>query len=154
MARYTPADDPPTVRVDDHRQVQEALPGWQVGDVGDPKCIRLLRFELALHKVVADLGWLIAARCAYPSPTTNTSELGDAHQPSHTLATTADTVFIRQLSVDPGRAVGTPATGVDVVNDLGDSGVSNSAVGQRSVFPRVVAGFRHAQWPTHERDRE
>jgi hypothetical protein len=91
------------------------MPRLRVRDVGNPKGIWLRCVELALHQVVTDLGLLIALRRSYPSPTTNTAELSDAHQPSNTLATTAAAVLIGYFSMNPGRTVGAAATGVDLV---------------------------------------
>lgn len=48
---HGPADDAPGVGVGDHREVEKALPGAQIADVGDPQPVRSSCAELALHQV-------------------------------------------------------------------------------------------------------
>ena len=47
-ARHTPADDAAGVGVDDEGDVNEAGPGRDIGEVGDPERIRPRRLELAV----------------------------------------------------------------------------------------------------------
>src|SRR5882724_3598635 len=49
-----PADDATAVAVHDDSEIQPALPGAQVGDVGDPKSVRSRRLEVALDEIVGD----------------------------------------------------------------------------------------------------
>ena len=56
-----PAHDPPAAGVDHHGQVEEALPGAQVGDVGDPQLVRNRRGEVAFDEVVGGRGGASAA---------------------------------------------------------------------------------------------
>jgi hypothetical protein len=46
---HRPAGDPPRVEVLDGGQVQPALPGPEVGDVGDPDAIRAVGGEGAIE---------------------------------------------------------------------------------------------------------
>jgi hypothetical protein len=51
MVGHRPAHDPAGERVQDHGQVQPALVGALLGDVGHPQPVRLGRREVALDQV-------------------------------------------------------------------------------------------------------
>jgi hypothetical protein len=51
---HAPADDPTAVGVLHGRQLQPALPGAQVGDVGQPQDVRRVAPEPALDEIVGD----------------------------------------------------------------------------------------------------
>jgi hypothetical protein len=64
-----PADDHPAVAVEDEAQVDEVVPGADVGDVGDPFLVRPGRDEVALREVAGplDRGLVgIVVRCFLP----------------------------------------------------------------------------------------
>src|SRR5579864_8883356 len=154
MAGHAPADNASTPGVDHDGQEQEALPTRQIRDIGDPEGIRSGCRELALHQIIANLSLLISS-CGFDASTTaDTSQLSNAHQPSHTLAATVHTVLVSELGVDPRRAIGTAAASVDLMNQRGDARICNSAPRGRSLPPCVVASWGHAKPLTHERDRE
>ena len=54
--RDSPADDRSREDVDDERHIDEARPGRDVGDVGDPELVRAARVELAVHEIHRPLG--------------------------------------------------------------------------------------------------
>jgi len=49
-----PANNAAAVTVDDHGEVEPALPATEVGDVGDPEPVRRRRPEVALDEIVSD----------------------------------------------------------------------------------------------------
>jgi hypothetical protein len=49
-----PADDAAAEAVDDNGEVEPALPGAQVGDVGDPQPVRRRRLEVTLDEILGD----------------------------------------------------------------------------------------------------
>ena len=61
-ARHPPADDPPGVGVDDEGDVDEAGPGRDIGEVGDPEHIRPWRLELAVDVIQRAWRGLVADR--------------------------------------------------------------------------------------------
>jgi len=127
VAGHAPADHPPAPGVDDDRQVQEPLPGRQVGDVGAPQRIRLADAEVPLDQIVTELGLLVTSRGSDATPATHTPQLGDAHQPGDALAAAVHTVLIRQLSLDARRTIGAAAAGVNLVNRPGQVRISDRA---------------------------
>ena len=120
MVGHTPADDTSRVGVDDHRQVQEALPGREIGDVGAPERVWLAGGELALHEVVAELGLFVASGRAHPSMPTHATQVRTAHQARHSLATTVHAVFIAELGVDPRDAIRAATARMDLLDPGGE----------------------------------
>ena len=57
-----PADHAPGVQVQDHRQIEPALPGPDVADVSCPFLIGLIGSEIALKQVWGDIERVIAVR--------------------------------------------------------------------------------------------
>ena len=51
VRRHRPADDAPAPHIEHDRQVEEARPGRDVGDVGDPEPIRAGGREVPLHQI-------------------------------------------------------------------------------------------------------
>src|SRR6266511_5595199 len=56
VRRELPADDHAAVAVEDEGQVDEAVPGADVGQVGDPLLVRAGRREVALQQVAGAFG--------------------------------------------------------------------------------------------------
>jgi hypothetical protein len=56
VRRELPADDRAAVAVEDEGQVDEAVPGADVGQIGDPLLVRAGRREVELQKVVGAFG--------------------------------------------------------------------------------------------------
>lgn len=48
---HGPADHSVTPRIDDDRQVQEAAPGRDIGDVGDPELVRSVDIEVMFDQI-------------------------------------------------------------------------------------------------------
>ena len=51
-AAYPPADDTPGECIDDERHIHKALPGRDIGEVGDPEHVWRRRLELAVDAVL------------------------------------------------------------------------------------------------------
>ena len=49
--RHSPTDDEPGIGVDHQRRVDEARPGGNIGDVGQPQTVRAVRFEAAVDQI-------------------------------------------------------------------------------------------------------
>jgi hypothetical protein len=55
VGRELPADDPAAVAVEDEREVAEAVPGADVGQIGDPLLVRAGRREVTLEQIAGPL---------------------------------------------------------------------------------------------------
>ena len=100
MRRHGPADDPATPGVQHDGQVEEAGPGGDLGDVGDPELIRPFRHEGALHQVRSGSGGGIAPGGPDMSPPAHPRQRGPAHEARDPLAAHVDALR-GQLGVDP-----------------------------------------------------
>jgi len=54
MIRHRPADDPAAVQIHDGGQIEPALIGLDVGDIGEPDPVRRSGAEVALEQVRSD----------------------------------------------------------------------------------------------------
>ena len=66
-----PADDHPAVAIEDEREVDEAVPGAQVGDVGNPFLVRAGRSEVTLQQVTRLLERGLVPLSSTPGPRTH-----------------------------------------------------------------------------------
>jgi hypothetical protein len=102
---HAPADDPPTVSVLDGGQVQPALPGAQVGQVGDPELVGLLGPDASLDEVIGDADTGHRDRGPATLVAHKAGDPGLAHEPLHALASDADPILEPQVGVDARGAV-------------------------------------------------
>jgi len=122
---HGPPDHASAIGIDHDRQVEEALPGGQVGDVSDPEPVGRGGREGALHQVIGDEAGLVWPCPARLPAAAHPHEPGRAHEPGHPFAPTAERMEVEQLGVDPGDAVGAAAPGVDLANRLTELCVRN-----------------------------
>src|SRR3954451_13552258 len=80
---HAPAHDPAAVEVLDADEVEPALPGSEVGDVGDPDPVGRLGGEGAIDEVLADPNAGDADRGAPAPAPDQTRDVGLAHQALH-----------------------------------------------------------------------
>jgi hypothetical protein len=59
-----PANDPASAHVEDRRQVKPTLPGRNIGEIGEPDLVGLLRGEVAREPVRGDGIVMAAVRCS------------------------------------------------------------------------------------------
>jgi hypothetical protein len=135
---HCPADDAPGEGVEDDGKVEEAGPGRDVGDVGNPELVRPLGPEIPIdqiggrpHPLVADGG------PGLPSPA-HADKAGRTHQALHPLATDTD-ARVRQLGVDARRAVGACRPLVDRPDAADKLGIGAGSSGWLAVPPSVEA---------------
>src|ERR1051326_5317501 len=94
MAGHAPADYTATPAIDEG-QIDTRTPAmWAHACPRGPKRLRLGCCDLTLRQVVTDLGLLVASRGFDAPMAADASRLGDAHGPTHTVATTPRTVLI------------------------------------------------------------
>ena len=136
---HAPADDPPGERVLDGREVQPPLPGPQIAEVSDPKDIRRVGAELALHEIISDPHAGHSYRGTPALARHKPRDAGVAHQPLNTLAANVDPVRDPQLRVDPRSAVHATVLRVDHLDLLDQERVRERPVRRRARRPVVVA---------------
>lgn len=137
-----------TEDVEHGRQIDPALVGGVLGDVGDPQPIRAVGVELPLHGIRPDgLGPLVAP----PTPPVDARQPVQAHEagdpPSpHRLPTAQD-----QLSVDTPIPVGRSGRGVDVDDLVQQNRVVDVPGRGPATTPLVEPRRRHLQHPARHR---
>src|SRR5512145_2925030 len=89
-------DDPAAPDVDDDGEVEEAGPGRNVGDVGDPELVRAVGLELPLDEIGRD-GRTVARRRHAEAPAGNASNAGLPHQPGDVADAELEPVDVGQL---------------------------------------------------------
>src|SRR5215213_5618929 len=153
MLGHGPADHPPAVHVEHHRQVEEAGPGRHVGDVGHPEAVRRRGRERALHQIGRGGGVALAPTDPRPFASVAPLQPGLAEQPGHSLAR-ARHAGVPQFGPDPRRAVRAPALLVDRPDPLAEPLVGTGPRGGRPFPPGVVPAPRDTQQAAHRSHRE
>jgi hypothetical protein len=145
-----PAHDLAGADVLDGGQVEGAVAGGVLGDVGAPQPVGGVGDEPTVHQVVVDRrGWPVAALLAAMA------QAGDAcfaHQPGHAFATATQTQPEPEFGVHPWGPIGAPRVAVHLEDGVGQPGVVDIAGRGRSVPPLVVARPGHLQHPAGHRD--
>ncbi len=102
MIGHCPPNDPPRARIDDHRQIEPAFPGWDIGDVSDPQPIRLHNGEAALDQIGGgDVSWITSGR-AGASTRATAGEACLAHQACHARLRLQRTSLARRAACTRG----------------------------------------------------
>jgi hypothetical protein len=150
---HRPADDPAGEAVQHNRQVQPALVGALLGDVGHPQPIGSWWGEVPLNQIRRGDGvWVAAGQPTQPTPMAALQTRG-AHQPGHPLATNPDVQTQPQLGVHAWGAIGPAAAGMDLADLLGERLVSHGPLRQRPAHPGVIARACHTQHAGKTGDR-
>ena len=113
------------MHVEDGGEVEPALAGRDVGQVGEPYLIGSCRLEVTGEPVGRD-GIAVTA-VGRPGATRQRSQppqAGAAHQPLH-AGSTDPTSMPAQGGVDAGRAVATAALGMDQPDVLGQGAIGD-----------------------------
>jgi hypothetical protein len=142
---HRPADDPTGEGVQDDRQVQPAIAGALLGDVGHPQPVRSWWGEVALDQVRCRGGLWVAARQPVPPAPMAALEASGAHQPGHAFAAHVHLQAQPQLGVHARGAIGPAAVGMDLADLVGERLVSHGPLRRRPARPGVIARTCHTQ---------
>ena len=149
-----PADDHPAVAIEDEREVDEAVPGAQVGDVGNPFLVRAGRSEVTLQQVTRLLErGLVRDRRTLLLAAADTFESLGPHQSSHPVAADLDPSppgFLPDLA-HPVHAPVALAGGADLRHQLP---VLELTPGRLPGSARVVRAHPHADRTADRLDPE
>src|SRR5262245_32781149 len=147
MLGHRPADDPPTARVEDDREIEKPGPGRDIRDIRDPEMIGSGGREIALDEVRRGCHLRVAARRARSLPAVTSLQARESEQARHALARAADAV-VAQVGMDARRPVCAAAPLVDRPDALGQREIVAGTCRGRSLPPGVVATARDAEEPT------
>jgi len=110
---HGPADDLARVQIEDGGEVEPALVGADVGDVGHPLLVRRGRGEIAVDDVVGDRRVVVGIGGDEAHARRLGMEACLPHQPSHPLAADPD-ALVTQGGLDAWTAIGLAIGGLDV----------------------------------------
>ena len=120
VVAHRPTHDAARPSIQDDGQVDEACPGWHVGDICHPELVRRVCSEVAVNQIV---GWpdpVVADRGACSLATADADQSRRFHQPFDPLAADTDAI-VSEFCVDPGRAIGLLRRAVDLGNQPGQT---------------------------------
>jgi len=149
-----PADDRAAVGVDHEREIDDAFPAAQVGEVREPRFVRAGRGEVALDEIRRPPGRRVGAG----RPPRQAAPFGSlyavtAHQPLHPAAACVLTGTQQSLP-HPPRAVREVVPLVHLPDPSEQPLVLELASRTLAASPLVVRGRRHAQGLTDRLDPE
>src|ERR1051325_777393 len=151
MISHRPADHLAAVRVQDDRQVQPALPGADIGDIGEPCLIGSGGGELALHQIF-DLDVRVSYCCPSEAPWWTASEPSDTHQTSDAFA--RDALLPRtQVGMNTRCTIGGATLFVNGTNLLCQRRIGHGPPRRLTISPGVVAAGRDLKHSTQPSDR-
>jgi Protein of unknown function (DUF2699). len=90
--RHRPAYDPPAEHIENDGEVEKAGPGWNIGDIGNPKPIGRFSLEGTLDKI-GRLAAAIAHGRGHKTAAADARQTGGFHQPGNALAADAQAAF-------------------------------------------------------------
>src|SRR3954462_14702699 len=154
MLRHRPADDLARGQILDGRQVQKALIGWNVRDVGQPHGVGSLGHKGAAEQVRRHRQVMAAVRGFGLTPLATAGlQTHVAHQPLDP-ASRMPVPFPAQFGVDPGRAVDPPLGRKDAADMPPQLGfrLSPALSGWDRAQPGVKAGDACADDPAQRRN--
>ena len=114
-----PADHAPGVQVQDHRQIEPALPGPDVADVTRPFLIGLISSEIALQQVRRDVERVVAVCLGFEFTCSFNDNPILTHQPTNTLVPHFDPNFLQFFG--HARAAITAKAQARLLLDVGQS---------------------------------
>jgi len=123
-----PADDSSRGEVDHRRQVREAFPWRDVGDVADVATVGdWAGCEITLNEVPSSLGLWVGDGRRAPPPLAASLDAGLAHEACDPAAADLVTV-LRQLRVNPRRSIRATRHRVDLADLGGENGIGHLAL--------------------------
>src|SRR5690242_10874382 len=152
MRAHGPTHHLTTEYIEHHGQVQEPLPGSDVGDVGHPQLIGRLGTERTLHQVASPTRIAVTLRGAHPAPTTDPTQSRLAHEPGHSVVANRHALLV-ELRMHPWGPVGAPGALVNDPDVLEQLRIASAAHARRTLVPRVIAAGGEPQQPTHRGNR-
>src|SRR5450631_990671 len=149
LRTHRPAHDTAREQVQDHRYVEPAFSGIDIGKVGNPFHVGRRRLEVALEQVCRDgtsrahalvhRTALLASQCL---------DARTSHQASDAVLSDALTRFV-QVAPDPGTAVTAATQKMKRANAHRQSFVLDRACAGLVCVPLMEPGSRHIEQPAH-----
>ena len=151
---HRPTNHPPAPGIDDHSEVQEPRPGWDVGDVGHPQLVWSVRAEVALDQIRRGTGVLVApGRLWTAPPPAGSPDPGPLHEPAHPLLTDPLAGFL-EIRVDAGPAIDPSVLTPHRLNPLRELFIPFRSSRRLAIQPGIVAAGGEIQHTAHRPHRK
>src|SRR6202790_1657966 len=150
MIAHRPADDLAAVQIHDGGQIEPALIGLDVGDVGEPDPVRCGGGEVPLEQVRCNREVVAAVGGPHPSwPRHDGPDTVTAHQSLD--ATAARPAALRpQFGMEARTAVASTGVAVDPLDVVDEFTVGGGSPALRACAPGIIAGRRDLEHVAHD----
>src|SRR3954449_5860299 len=151
MIRHRPADDLAAVQIHDGGQIEPALIGLDVGDVGEPDSVRRGGAEVPLDQVRRDREVVTAVGGPHPAwPRHDGPDTLTAHQSLD--ATAARPVALGpQLGMNPRAAIASACVAVYPFDVVDEVTIGDRSTALRARAPGIIAGRRDPEHVAQDR---
>src|SRR6266567_1091262 len=153
MIAHRPADDLSAVQIHHGGQIEPALIGLDVGDVGEPNPVRRGGYEVALEQIRGNREVVTAVGGAYPSwPRHDGPDTVAAHQ-SLDATTARPAALSPQLGMNARAAIAAIGVAMDPLDVVDEVSIGGGSLALRARSPGIIAGRRDAEHVAHDRHR-
>src|ERR1700732_3137694 len=153
MIAHRPADDLAAVQVPDGGQIEPALIGFDVGDVGEPDPVRRGDGEVALEQVRGNREVVAAVGGAHPSwPRHDGPDTVTAHQSLDATAT-HPAALGPQFGMDARAAIASACVAMDPLDVVDEVTIGGGSPALRTRAPGIIAGRRDTEHVAQDRHR-
>jgi hypothetical protein len=150
---HGPADDLAAVEIHDGGEIQPALVGWNVGDVGEPDAVGRRGREVAIDQVRRDRQCVAAVGRAHaPWRRHNGADAVPVHQPLDPPAAGAASLRL-QSGMDARAAIASAAVPMDPPDRGHKLTIGCRSRAARTQAPSVIAGRRDLEHATEDVNR-
>src|SRR5665213_1019206 len=148
-----PADDPAATEVHDGCQIEPALIGLDIGDVGEPDPVRRGGDEVPVDQVRGDRVIVTAVSGLRPAWLRHDGpDTVMAHQPLD-AATAHPAALRRQLNMDTRAAIASAGVAMDPLDVVDEVTIGGGPPALRTRAPSIIAGRRDLERATHDPHR-
>src|ERR1700731_4340388 len=153
MIAHRPADDLAAVQVHDGGQIEPALIGLDVGDIGEPDSVRRGGGEVSLKQVPRD-GEVVTAVGGPPPPWPRHDgpDTVTAHQSLDATAA-CPAALGPQLGMDARAAIASACVAVDPLDVVDEVTIGGGSPALRARAPGIIAGRRDTEHVAQDRHR-
>src|ERR1700758_2382596 len=153
MIRHRPADDLAAIKVHDRGQIEPALLGLDVSDVGEPDLVRSSGDEVALEKIRGDREIVTAVGGPHPSWLRHDGPDAMAAHQSLDATAAAPAAMSPQLGMDARAAIAAIGVAVNPPDVVDELTIGCGSLALRARAPGIIAGRRDTEHAAHDHHR-
>jgi len=150
---HGPTHNRSRIQSQDHRQIQPAMHGRDVGDISHPLLVRFSGRKLSVENVGSNGVRGISAGADYPPTFASSGERRLTHQPRDPFARDASSPIL-QFYLNTRTPISTSVPVVNLPDLLRQLSIFSVAPTDRTLAPGIKATFRDFQDMAHDDDRK